>query len=137
MKTEYTIKGEDAQTRGLIDVLCKCLVECKQCGKCCDGSLFKEVPLTDKEIIKLNLADEKLIPVTEEGAMLVGYTHIIEQPCKFFIDKKCSVYDRRPSSCRSFPTYIMQNSFQIFLLCDAGQELFTKLVKKLGEEDNG
>lgn len=69
---------------------------CQNCGLCCDGSLFSEVELADREscgleAMGLEIEDED----GDEPAVLV-------QPCGALCGTRCSIYPHRPDCCRTF-----------------------------------
>jgi hypothetical protein len=64
---------------------------CLSCGLCCDGSLFWAVPVGEGEDVP--------VPLDGEGRL--------RQPCACFAGR-CTVYDRRPASCRSFDCRVLQ-----------------------------
>lgn len=64
---------------------------CQSCGMCCDGTLFQRALLKPEEV---------------EGAKRLGLRVIqnkgFEQPCTKLESRSCTVYEHRPSVCRSF-----------------------------------
>lgn len=68
---------------------------CRQCGLCCDGTLFTRVPLSDAEAERI--AGHGL-PV-ERGA---DHRPALRQRCGALVGFDCRVYADRPSPCRAF-----------------------------------
>jgi hypothetical protein len=78
-------------------------IDCTKCGNCC--TLLKPLihnndikilaPLTNKTNQDFK---EDYILTDEEGEM-----HFKDLPCPFLLNKKCTVYDSRPTDCRSYP----------------------------------
>jgi hypothetical protein len=68
---------------------------CRQCGLCCDGSLFARVILG---------AGDDASQVEAAGITVVEHAggRQFPQPCQCFRDGACSVYDTRPGPCRRF-----------------------------------
>ncbi len=67
---------------------------CTACGACCDGTLFDEVPLEADEValgVRLSLP---IVPAGDAAAMPL--------PCPRLSGATCTVYDDRPSTCRTF-----------------------------------
>ncbi|WP_395745037.1 YkgJ family cysteine cluster protein [Prosthecobacter sp.] len=68
---------------------------CAACGMCCDGTMFQIVRMQPGEVpaelgrlgLKIRCRD--------------GEYHM-EQPCSALVEKRCTVYDRRPVRCRLF-----------------------------------
>jgi Fe-S-cluster containining protein len=85
--------------------------KCTGCGKCCTGSPgYVFLSPTDLE----RLADHFALSTTEFAAK---YTYkvdeklsLLDRPgsdhCIFLKDKQCTVYEARPSQCRTFPWWI-------------------------------
>jgi len=68
---------------------------CLSCGLCCDGTLFRFVPLEPEEAKRL---EGRVTPY--EGGMA--------QPCLALDGVKCRVYADRPSVCRKFRCLALQ-----------------------------
>jgi Fe-S-cluster containining protein len=85
--------------------------KCTGCGKCCSGSPgYVYLSLSDVE----RLANHFQI---SEKEFLQKYTRFIDgtyalldrmgtEDCLFLKDNKCSVYEARPSQCKTFPWWI-------------------------------
>ncbi len=81
--------------------------KCTECGKCCSG--FEGfVWLSPQDIEKLS----KHFGLTSEDFLkkytrkIGNRTSLIEKrnfDCIFYKDKKCTVYQARPSQCKTFP----------------------------------
>ena len=68
---------------------------CLSCGLCCDGTLFRRVPVG---------AGDNLIRLEEVGLRVYSEEDgsFFSQPCARLSDKKCGVYLDRPAVCRGF-----------------------------------
>ncbi|MEZ5387786.1 MAG: YkgJ family cysteine cluster protein [Prosthecobacter sp.] len=68
---------------------------CTACGMCCDGTMFQVVNLQQgdhpAELGKLGL---------RVRSRAIGF--FMEQPCPALKEKKCTIYERRPTRCRLF-----------------------------------
>lgn len=64
---------------------------CQSCGFCCDGTLFQ----------KALLRPEELEPARKNGLRVVADKGFL-QPCPKLVERSCSIYEQRPSVCRSF-----------------------------------
>ena len=73
--------------------------DCITCGgKCCNGSMFTKVSLTDTEapVIKgLGGKVERNIPFSEQVLDVRG-------GCQFLKTGRCSIYSQRPKACREW-----------------------------------
>ena len=77
---------------------------CMKCGMCCDGTLFGGALIADNEIEHVTALSLTVKRRADGVATFV-------QPCPAFLDGCCSVYERRPTVCRSYnckllPEYI-------------------------------
>lgn len=92
--------------------------ECLKCGKCCknfgSNSSFSGLPLFEWEKEEFEkLAKEKGICLKisptnviydKKSKTYVNISYFMEnQPCPFLKENKCSIYQKRPIVCRSFP----------------------------------
>lgn len=79
-------------------------IDCTQCGNCC-----RELrPLLAKKEVKLlanfiNMPEDKFREHYTEFNHDENKLRLKETPCSFLKNKKCMVYECRPSDCRSFP----------------------------------
>ncbi len=85
--------------------------KCTGCGKCCTGSPgYVFLALSDLDRLAQHFS---LTP----KAFAAKYTYrvdekisLIDRPgsdhCVFLVDNKCSVYEARPSQCRTFPWWL-------------------------------
>lgn len=68
---------------------------CRDCGLCCDGSLFTHVGLEAEEIIQL----KKLgIPIRS----LRSGTVVLPQRCGALKGRDCQIYADRPKTCAAY-----------------------------------
>jgi uncharacterized protein len=67
---------------------------CLDCGLCCDGTMHSTVALEHGDDRSVLLRSGFHLLLFEEEARF-------EQPCRAF-DTKCTIYDDRPSLCRSY-----------------------------------
>ncbi len=81
---------------------------CTGCGKCCTGFPGRVwiTPLEIKKLAKLLELDEteflKKYTRTIDGRPALK-EHMTTYDCVFLKDKMCTVYEARPSQCRTFP----------------------------------
>ncbi len=78
-------------------------IDCKKCANCCK-SLTVAVNHPDME----KLADTKALPMDEFKSQfmnrdLQGQMVFKRRPCPFLKSNLCSVYENRPSTCRTYP----------------------------------
>lgn len=67
------------------------MIECFQCGECC--KTLKEVKITRDELDILCSHGDPVVHVS-------GNKVLMDLPCVFLIDNKCSVWADRPCMCR-------------------------------------
>jgi len=78
-------------------------IDCTKCGNCC--TVLKPTIQTSDikalaHIVKKSIQEfEREYLETDE----FGDLRFKDLPCPFLVDKKCSVYESRPESCRSYP----------------------------------
>jgi Fe-S-cluster containining protein len=68
---------------------------CATCALCCDGTLFETVPMAGAD--SLPVLRQAGIEIRQRGDGID-----FEQPCPALADRRCTVYDARPSACRRF-----------------------------------
>lgn len=74
-------------------------VLCKECGLCCNGTLFSYVPLTDGE----------LAPRPSDRVVLEDGQVGLAQKCRFYQNKLCAIYEiGRPHSCVTFECKLLK-----------------------------
>ena len=78
-------------------------IDCTQCGNCCTKlrpvMLEIDIDVLTK-LLTLSREDfrKKYIMIDTDGDMM--FKHL---PCIFLKDKQCSIYESRPTDCRSYP----------------------------------
>ncbi len=85
--------------------------KCTGCGKCCTGSpgyVFLSKPDLEKLAEHFHLSEEEFLKkyaryVDEQYALLDRKE---TYDCIFLKDKRCTVYEARPTQCRTFPWWI-------------------------------
>ncbi|MCE3009792.1 MAG: YkgJ family cysteine cluster protein [Proteobacteria bacterium] len=84
--------------------------ECQGSGKCCTshgeyGFVF--LTLDDRRIMAKHLGISTSVFTRKYCENKNGVFHLIEDPkntdCMFLKDKKCSIYEARPTQCRTWP----------------------------------
>ena len=119
------------------DTLTSKLVNCKQCGKCCDGTIFTNVALTKEDIARLEdglgkpftdiFTTEEIICLNTDGKSRLSFAF----PCKFLKDNKCTIYNLRPLACRQYPIYCGEGIIKVDEInCPAGKELYEEKKKQ-------
>src|SRR5437879_2652756 len=77
---------------------------CTGCGLCCNGSLFADVELTNRdeasalEVMGLDIEDDD----DDDRRLLL-------QPCGALKGKRCSIYPYRPDCCRAFECRLLRD----------------------------
>lgn len=67
---------------------------CVECGLCCDGSLFRFLPLEAAERDTCQPLGLEVVKRSGQWAMPL--------PCPRLVDRCCTVYEGRPTGCRAF-----------------------------------
>lgn len=85
--------------------------KCTGCGKCCTGSPgYVFLSPTDVQRLSSHLNMEEADFMREKTRYVDGQYSLLEKgdnyDCIFFEDKKCTVYEARPSQCRTFPWWL-------------------------------
>jgi len=71
---------------------------CVECGLCCDGSLFRFLPVEPADSARHQALS--LPVVTQSGRLAMAL------PCRRLEVRRCSVYDVRPPGCRGFVCHL-------------------------------
>jgi uncharacterized protein len=77
------------------------VVNCGECKACCTSSYF--IHIKPEETRTLSCINKKLLfpaPGQPKGNVLLGYDK--NGCCPMMMDNKCSIYDNRPLTCRSY-----------------------------------
>jgi len=76
-------------------------VPCGACKACCTSSYFIHISPDETETLT-RIPQELLFPAPglPKGHVLLGYDK--NGHCPMFIDNKCSIYDDRPQTCRTY-----------------------------------
>ena len=111
-------------------------VLCRQCGLCCDGSLFADVLLTSVELESI----EKVVGYEKRDERV-----FLQQPCQALCDGDCQVYSHRPTGCREFECELLRQvkrgethaSAALGTIKTVREKVLSieELLKQLGEED--
>lgn len=76
-------------------------VPCGNCRGCCRSSLFIQVGGDEAETIsKIGIKRLVKAPGKIEGELILGY--LKNGYCPMMVDKKCSIYEERPKTCRTY-----------------------------------
>lgn len=82
--------------------------QCTQCGQCCTGAPgYVWLEKADIEKLQKRLQISQKDFYKKYTRLVSGKYSLLEDPtsydCIFLKDKKCSVYEDRPSQCKKFP----------------------------------
>ncbi len=85
--------------------------KCTGCGKCCTGApgyVFLSEPDIKKLSTHFNLSVEDFC--RQYTRLVDGKSALLDRPgsedCLFLKNKQCTVYEARPTQCRTFPWWI-------------------------------
>ena len=84
---------------------------CRQCGFCCDGTLFASVTVVEEEVVEIGIRVKK----RNDGKL------IFHQPCPEFSWGACSIYDTRPAKCQSYQCKLQKKVMNASLSLDEGR----------------
>ena len=73
---------------------------CRQCGLCCDGSLFADVVISKAELAPI----EGIVGYEERSGRI-----FMQQPCLAYCDGDCQLYENRPGGCRQFECQLLKD----------------------------
>jgi Fe-S-cluster containining protein len=107
-------------------------VDCKQCGKCCTGFWFNNIPLLDgdqEKIVSACKSKEEFQEITDLMDFNDKKMFALKEPCVFLKENKCSIHQNSPSVCKMFPVMI-EDTIIINVCCPAGLDLYTKIAIK-------
>ncbi|WP_068470944.1 YkgJ family cysteine cluster protein [Candidatus Protochlamydia phocaeensis] len=82
---------------------------CTQCGKCCTGSpgfvwVSEQEMAEMAQFLKISIKDFKRLYVRRlHNRYLLVEKKSQNHDCVFYKDRKCQVYQARPSQCRTYP----------------------------------
>ncbi len=85
--------------------------KCTGCGKCCTGSPgYVYLSETDLDRLSFHLSMEPKAFIEKYGRQIDDQYALIDRPdtydCVFLKENKCTVYEARPTQCRTFPWWI-------------------------------
>lgn len=91
------------------------LLKCEQCGECCR---YRHIRVREHDLLRLKGCE---VEVKDGG--IVG-------PCRFLVDNRCSVYDKRPDVCWLFPIQgdLSSPNLIIRLKCRAGLNVIRTIL---------
>lgn len=118
--------------RNLCHVKRLLLMRCSHCGKCCDRT---EMELSIKDIERLERMGyrREFFSVIDNG---VTRLRNVGGWCYFYspVEKRCRVYEERPSGCRLYPVvYLVNEGAIIDELCPMGQTISQQELRKKGK----
>lgn len=99
---------------------------CKECGICCDGTLFSSVVVYHDEPAVLENAG---VSVYKKS----GGRFKFDQPCPCLSDNQCSIYPTRPKKCRTFSCGLQRKIMNGSMSLLAGLEIVAT-VKRQSEQ---
>jgi Fe-S-cluster containining protein len=75
--------------------------------------------------------------IVRESNSQYGFVFKTTAPCAFLVDKKCTIYEVRPSVCRNYPFLTrgpnaMPNTIYVPGSCEAAREAWNRLVSVVG-----
>jgi Fe-S-cluster containining protein len=116
-------------------------IDCRTCANCCQALTITPKPTDIKRLsdhLKMEPFDfrQKYLKKDHEGDLVFK-----QRPCPFLKQHKCSVYEARPETCRSYPHmemnhmagrgwHIVENTF----ICPIVFNIYELLKRELGSK---
>lgn len=106
-------------------------IDCTQCGNCCR---MLDVYLTEADADRLESRDHI---VSAEAVEEWG--RFAQKPCPYFDGRLCTVYERRPESCRAYPVFTpdfrwtLAETIEGAALCPIIYHVLAAMVEKTDE----
>ncbi|MDB4458994.1 YkgJ family cysteine cluster protein [bacterium] len=101
---------------------------CLDCSFCCNGVLFSDASLTQDEVEFLT---EAKFPLVERD----GAVHL-HQPCIALKGTCCSIYQQRPSRCRSYECELLKSATAGSTSWTEAHEIIAQVKELIVEIDN-
>lgn len=114
-------------------------IDCKKCGNCCKTL---RPCVTDSEIETLSQIDNLIQHEFQSRFVEIDdfeeIKYLKDTPCKYLVDKSCSIYTNRPEDCKSYP-HTQKDEFitrtlgliENFGICPIVFNLFEQLKQEL------
>ncbi|MBC7120636.1 MAG: YkgJ family cysteine cluster protein [Candidatus Methanosuratus sp.] len=90
---------------------------CRRCGRCCTSKL---VPLYSKDLDRLDGFKGFYLPTTAQEREITGAEckmKMVKSRCVFLEGRRCTVYDRRPDTCRRHPFIVTGRRILVSTAC--------------------
>ena len=95
-----------AETQTMVDAISRSVsaqIDCRTCANCCQALTITPKPTDIKRLsdhLQIDPYDfrQKYLKKDHEGDLVFK-----QRPCPFLKQHKCSVYEARPETCRSYP----------------------------------
>lgn len=119
LSTRIVIRHAPRMTPSLTDILCT------RCGLCCDGSLLADVELDDREAADLEILGLEVEDGDAKGGLLL-------LPCGALRGTRCSIYEHRPSCCRTFECRLLQDARRGAVTVERATEIIAETRRHIG-----
>ncbi len=97
---------------------------CRNCGLCCDGSLFADVIIGPEELAPI----EAVIGYEKQDDRIS-----LQQPCLALCDGDCQIYSRRPEGCRKFECQLLKDVKAMKIDPATAHEKINAIKSKIGQ----
>lgn len=118
----FFLKGQDSdKIDKIVHKLYREVLEYIDCTKCANCCIELETCFTKEELYlltkHLNIDAEEFINKSTKPDQFGDKDKFFlnSKPCKFLIDKKCTIYELRPEECNSYP-YLHKDNFNSRLI---------------------
>jgi uncharacterized protein len=99
---------------------------CRDCGLCCDGSLFSHVGLEPEEIERLRALG---IPTQTRRSG----TEVLPQKCSALAGRSCRIYSDRPASCAAYQCLLADSLVEGRITLEAAQAVVRKAQRLIAD----
>jgi hypothetical protein len=102
---------------------------CLACGICCEGAIFRGVPLSP---------EDEISPLTAAGINIVpdGERNVFMLPCAAHKNHECTVYAHRPRVCQQYRCELLKRFTRGEISQDAALEIIGKTISVRNEVDS-
>ncbi len=102
-------------------------VPCGDCIGCCSSSYFVHIRPEEKKVLKL-INKDLLFPAPgmPQGHVVMGFNEKGE--CPMLVNKKCSIYEHRPITCRAYDCRVFTAAG--ITKCDEDKILITRRIQR-------
>lgn len=114
-------RAKDELIPKIIDILQR--FKCERCAYCCSNAGIDLSP--DEAVEMLRLKGKTYFDMLDTSAV----RDRLKAPCGLLDGNLCSVYEKRPMSCKVYPFAWIQRGLLVLYQCPMGREVTSELLK--------